>query len=110
MARKTPTTRHFIRAWRKHKGLTLEQLAERIGMSHQNLGKIERNIVPYTQTLLELLARELSCEPADLIVRDPSDPVGMWSVWDRLAPVERRQVVEIAQALQRTARTGTHDS
>ena len=102
MKRQVPQSRHFIRAWRKHRGLTLEQLAERIGMSHQNLGKIERGKVPYTQTLLEMLAEELRCDPADLIIRDPSDPDGLWSILDQLEPVDRRRVTEIAKTLKRT--------
>jgi transcriptional regulator with XRE-family HTH domain len=91
---------HFIRAWRKHRGLTLERLAERIGMSHQNLGKIERFLVPYNQELLETLALELRCAPADLITRDPSDPEGLWSVIDALKPAERRQAIRLIEALK----------
>lgn len=75
-------------------------------MSHQNLGKVERGKVPYTQTLLELLAEELRCDPKDLIMRDPTDPDGLWSIYDQLGPVQRRQVVEIAKTLKRT---GTDD-
>lgn len=105
MARALRTT-HYIRQWRKHRGLTLEQLAERIGMTHQNLGKIERGKVPYNQVLLELLAEQLRCEPADLIIRDPSQPDGIWSIWDQLKPVEREQMVEIAKTLRRTGTEG----
>lgn len=102
MARKTPKSRHFIREWRKFRGLTLEQLAERIGMSHQNLGKVERGKVPYNQNLLEALADELRCAPPDLVMRDPSDPDGLWSIHDRLKPVQRRQLVAIAKTLGET--------
>lgn len=87
---KTLPVRHYIRQWRKHRGLTLESLAERIGMTHQNLGKIERGLVPYNQVLLESLATELRCAPADLIMRDPSAPNDLWSIWDQL-PLEQRE-------------------
>ncbi len=97
---------HFIRQWRKHRGYTLEQLAERIGMSHQNLGKIERFKVPYNQELLENLAAELRCAPADLIVRDPTDPEGLWSIWEGLKPAERTQAVRLIQAIKGSG-TGT---
>ena len=98
---KKPTSRHFIREWRKAKNLTLEQLAERIGMTHQNLGKIERGKVPYNQVLLELIAEELRCEPADLIMRDPSAPDSIWSIWDQLQPVQRAQLVSIGETLKK---------
>jgi transcriptional regulator with XRE-family HTH domain len=101
MSRKAPKTRHFIRQWRKHRGLTLEQLAERIGMSHQNLGKIERGKVPYNQTLLEALSEELNCELLDLVIRDPASTEPIMSIWATLDAVQKRQILEIIQTLQR---------
>jgi transcriptional regulator with XRE-family HTH domain len=106
MAQPSDRPGHFIRAWRKHRGYTLEQLAERIGMTHQNLGKIERFKVPYNQELLESLALELRCAPADLITRDPSDPDSLWSILDGLPPSERSQALRMLQAFK-TAATGS---
>lgn len=93
--------RHFIREWRRYRGLTIEKLAERIGSSQPNLSKIERGLVPYSQEMLEALAVELRCEPADLIVRDPSDPDGIWSIWESLAPEQRAQIVAIAKTFKK---------
>ncbi|HEY3812837.1 MAG TPA: helix-turn-helix transcriptional regulator [Caulobacteraceae bacterium] len=61
---------HKLRAWRKHRNLTLEGLAERIGMSHQNLGRIERGLVPLQDEWVIAIARALEVEPADLF-REP---------------------------------------
>lgn len=97
---------HFIREWRKHRGLSQDQLAERIGMNRAYLSKIESGKRRYDQPFLEAAAAVLRCEPADLIIRDPSDPDGIWSVWDSLKPVERAQVVEIAKTLKRTGTSG----
>lgn len=52
--------------------MTLEQLAEAIGMSHQNLGKIERGMVPLGGEHHAPLARALRIEPADLF-RSPDE-------------------------------------
>jgi transcriptional regulator with XRE-family HTH domain len=98
--------RHYIREWRKHRELTQEQLAERIGITKSYLSKIESGKKRYDQPFLEAAAEVLRCEPADLIVRDPSDPDGIWSIWDQLKPVERAQVVEIAKTLKRTGTDG----
>lgn len=98
--------RHFIRAWREHRGLTQEQFAERIGINRAYLSKIETGKRRYDQPFLEAAAEALRCEPADLIVRDPSDPDGIWSIWDTLAPAQRHQVVEIAKTLKRTGTDG----
>ena len=70
-----PETPHRLRAWRKQRKLTLEQLAEVIGMSHQNLGRIERGEVPLSSDRIADLARALDVSPADLF-RDPTDPAG----------------------------------
>ena len=94
---------HFIRKWRNHKHLTLEQLAERISMTHQNLGKIERFLVPYSQPILERLADALQTDPASLIMRDPSDPDGIWSIWDTLSIPERRQGIAVLKAVKTSA-------
>ena len=94
--------RHFVRQWRKHRNLTLEQLAERVGVTHGALSQLERGITNYTQPMLEALADALMCEPADLIMRDPTDPDGIWSIWDQAKPGERHQIVEIAKALMKT--------
>lgn len=97
---------HFIKEWRKHRGLTQDQLADRIGMNRAYLSKIESGKRRYDQPFLEAAADVLRCEPADLIIRDPSDPDGIWSIWDQLKPVERSQVVEIARTLKRTGTDG----
>jgi transcriptional regulator with XRE-family HTH domain len=97
---------HFIKQWRKHRGLTQDQLAERIGIDRAYLSKIESGKRRYDQPFLEAAAVVLQCEPADLLMRDPSDPDGIWSIWDQLRPVERSQVVEIAKTLKRTGTEG----
>ena len=97
---------HYIKEWRKHRSLTQLQLAERIGIDKGYVSKIENGKRRYDQPFLEAAAEVLRCEPADLIMRDPSDPDGIWSVWDTLRPVERAQVVEIAKTIRRTGTDG----
>lgn len=98
--------RHFIKEWRKFRGLTQDQLAERIGINRAYLSKIEGGKRRYDQPFIEAAAEVLRCEPADLLVRDPLDPEGIWSIWDTLAPTQRQQVVEIAKTLKRTGTDG----
>jgi transcriptional regulator with XRE-family HTH domain len=93
----------FIRQWRKHRGLTLDRLADRIGVTAGALSQLERGDVSYTQSMLEALADALSCEPADLLMRDPTDPEGIWSIWDQLEPPQKRQAIEILSALKRAS-------
>jgi transcriptional regulator with XRE-family HTH domain len=94
--------RHFVRQWRNHRGLTLEELAERVGVTHGALSQLETGRTRYTQKMMEALADALNCTVADLLIRDPSDPEGIWSIWDNAKPGERRQIVEVAKTLLKT--------
>lgn len=103
---KKPKHRWFLREWRKFRDLTQEQLAERASLSKPYISQLERGDREYNQHLLEHLAEVLSCEPADLIMRDPTQPDPIWSLWETLGPTQRVQAVEVIKALKRT---GTDD-
>ena len=114
--------RHHLRAWRLHRGLTLEQVAERVSelgaqrndahadtltapvtMTHASLSRIERGLQPYSQVLLELLATVYMTDAASLLVRDPTDPDGIWSIWDRITPAQREVALTMLRGLTRAA-------
>lgn len=108
MAKVKPRFRHpqyrrtFIRQWRDFRGLTLEQLAERVDTTHATLSRIERGRQPYGQALLEAIAEALSTDVSSLLMRDPSDPDGIWSVWEQAKPGERQMIVDIAKTIIKT--------
>lgn len=94
--------RTFLREWRKHRHKTLEAVADHLHMSHSQLSRIERQQQPYNQELLEALADLYRCDVVDLIIRDPSDPEGMWTLWEKAQPGERQQIRSVAEALLKT--------
>lgn len=106
MAKQPRFRPNFIRAWRQAKHMSLERLAAQVPMDKGNLSKVERSLLPYNQEMLERLAEALGTEPASLLMRDPSDPEGIWSIWDKAKPGTRRQIAEVAAALVRTGTTG----
>jgi len=89
----------FIRQWRKARRLTLEACADRAGMSKGNLSNIETGKTGYNQATLEALADALQCEPVDLLIRNPTDPEGLWSLWDTAKPAQRKQILGIIKGL-----------
>jgi transcriptional regulator with XRE-family HTH domain len=91
--------RHFIKEWRVYRGLTQEQLADRIGVSKATLSRLESAKQPYTQDVLEALADAMNCEPADLIMRDPSREGAIWSIWENATPEQRVQIESVVRAL-----------
>ena len=123
MANRRKGPGHFLRQWRKERGLTLEQVSERvellsaawadadadtrpISMTHATLSRIERGKIPYNQHLLELLADIYQADAASLIMRDPTSPDAIYSLWETLRPAERVQAVEVIRALKRTGTQG----
>lgn len=106
MAKEPRFRPNFIREWRKHRHLSLEQLAARVPMDKGNLSKVERSLLPYNQEMLERLAEALMTDPASLIMRDPTAPEAIWSIWDRASPGVRRQIESVAETLLRTGTSG----
>ena len=127
MSRNDPPP-HYLRQWRKASGLSLQAVEEKavalfsdrvlaegeeidlrkIGVSHSNLSRVENYKVPYNQRLLEVLAEVYGTDPASLIIRDPSDPDGLWSIYDQIKPEERTTALRVVEgALKGFKRTGT---
>jgi transcriptional regulator with XRE-family HTH domain len=90
-----------IKRRRKQLGLTQEAVAAAAGMSTGNLSLIENGHQNYTQETLESLAGALKCKPEDLLSGNFENPSEILSVWTNATPSERRQIVDVANALVR---------
>jgi len=97
----------YLREWRKHRGLTQEQLASRLDTSKGYISDLERGVRRYNQDILESLAEALNCTPADFLIRDPSDPTGIWSAWDRALPGDKPRIAAVVEAMV-GKKTGTN--
>lgn len=104
MGKKAKPQKHFIREWRKHRDFTLERLAERIGLTHGTLSRIERGKTAYTQPVLEAIADALGTSPANLIMRNP-EKASMWDILQTIPEAEHDRVVKILETF--TKKTGT---
>ena len=56
-----------IRQLRKSQGLTLTQLAEKVGTTNQQLSHLEKGRRRLTQDWMERIARGLNCRPIELL-------------------------------------------
>ena len=85
---------HYLRAWRRYRGLTQEQLAERAGISHSTVSRVENGESDLTRTTAAPLAAALKIRTADLF-RDPADPDDAWSTAAKIAALspERRRIL-----------------
>lgn len=115
--------KHFLREWRQHAGLSLVGVREaaealiadrvvaegeevdlgKIGLTHSTLSRIETFKVPYNQRLLEVLAEVYGTDVASLIIRNPQDPEGIWSIYDQIPAPQRPTALKVLSGFK----TGT---
>jgi transcriptional regulator with XRE-family HTH domain len=79
-----PGARHVfrplkIRAWRKHRRMTLEALAEKTGLTASYISMLERGQRGYTQETLEAIAQQLQTDVPSLFILDPQRPESLWA-------------------------------
>lgn len=67
-----------IRAWRKYRKMTLEQLAHKVSLTPSHLSMLERGERGYTQDTLEAIAAELHTDVPSLFLLDPGHPEAIW--------------------------------
>jgi transcriptional regulator with XRE-family HTH domain len=97
--------RHYIREWRKKMGLTQVQLSERAEVTQAMISRVEKG-EPYNEEFIERIAMAMNLTIADLTMRDPSDPDGLWSIYDQLSPQQRVQLVETGKVILKTGTGG----
>lgn len=85
--------------------MTLEQAAERAGMTAGNLSAMERGAQGYTQAGLEALADAYKCDPGQLLTVDPSRDDAIWTIWGKANPGERKMIIDIAKTLTKSGGT-----
>ncbi|MDW9814959.1 helix-turn-helix domain-containing protein [Sinorhizobium meliloti] len=97
--------RYFFKEWRKKRGLTQEELAETVGVTPSSISQLENGKQGFTDTTLSALAEALSCNPGDLLMRNPLDEDAPWSIWDNVkkaSPDKRREIVAVVETMLRT--------
>ncbi|TIX23889.1 MAG: helix-turn-helix transcriptional regulator [Mesorhizobium sp.] len=64
---------YFFRAWRKHRHLNQEQLAEKVGLTAPSISQLETGKQWIAESTLVALAKALECRPGDLLLWAPGD-------------------------------------
>jgi transcriptional regulator with XRE-family HTH domain len=65
--------KHYIREWRRYRGLSQPQLAGAVGTDKTQISKLENRERRLTTDWLQRLATALRCEPADLLRPPPTN-------------------------------------
>lgn len=90
---------NFIRAWRVHRGLTQQALAERIGIARSYLSMIESGARPASSHILGSAAAVLGCTLEELIARDPTEPDDLVVLLSGLSTHERMRGLAALKAM-----------
>ena len=77
--------RHYVKEWRTYRGLTQDQLAERINKTRGLVSQIESGITGLTDDMIYAIADAVNCAPWDLL---------------RVNPLKEGIVVDITDALR----------
>jgi transcriptional regulator with XRE-family HTH domain len=94
-------TGHYLRPWRKYRGLTLAQVADAIDLHLSVLAKIEAGKTAYTQPRLEALARLYRCHVSDLLNPPPSPETALPALLmaiKRLSDDEQQRALAVLRA------------
>jgi transcriptional regulator with XRE-family HTH domain len=93
----------YIRAWRKERGYTLDQMVGRLAelgveTTGASISRIERGEQPYSQDILEALAEALAVTVADLIENNPAMPDA--EVIDLMRHLDEREKQQAAAVIK----------
>jgi transcriptional regulator with XRE-family HTH domain len=98
---------NYLKAWREFRGLTQEQLAERVSTNANMISYLESGERGLSAKWLRRLAPVLDTTPGMLLDHDPialdSDIIDIWA---HAGTRERRQISDIAKALVKTGTNG----
>lgn len=92
--------RHYVKEWRKYRGLTQERLAERTPYTPGAISQLETGRTQYTQSMLEALAVALDCKAGDLISRNPLKEGDVIELFEGLSDDQRRMAITMLEALK----------
>jgi len=92
--------RHYVREWRKFRGLTQERLAERTPFTTGAISQLETGRTSYTQDMLEALASALDCRAGDLISRNPYMDGDVVYLFNDLPDDKKRIAIEMLRTLK----------
>lgn len=85
--------------------MTLEEAAEKAGMTAGNLSAMERGTQGFTQDGLEALADVYRANPGWLLDVDPKKQEDIFAIWESAKSADRQRIIDISKTL--IGKTGT---
>ncbi|WP_428247248.1 helix-turn-helix domain-containing protein [Ferrovibrio sp.] len=105
--------RNRLRDLRLDRGLTQEELAEKLGTTKQHLGRLENSKSRLSTEWIERLAEALQCHPLELLEDTvpavTPDEKAVLELYRGLAEADRRAFLQIASSLPKSAGSNADD-
>lgn len=101
----------YLREWRIYRGLTQEELGEKIGVTKGRISEFERGEEKggrrYNETVLEQLSDALNCEPWQILGQDPSEAAEpdnsesaeLVSIFTHMPKAKRKTLLDVAKVM-----------
>lgn len=97
---------NHLRAWRKFRRMTQQELADKVGTAKSVISDLERGVVQLSDKWLRKLAPALQTQPGHILDYAPEDlDTDIIDIWSRIDGDQREQAAAVLRTFQR--RTGT---
>jgi transcriptional regulator with XRE-family HTH domain len=98
---------NHLRAWRKFRRMTQQDLADALGTAKSVISDLERGVVQLNDKWLRRLAPVLKVQPGHLLDYSPEElDTDIIDIWSRIDDDQRRQAAAVLRTF--TNKTGTH--
>ncbi|AIT81245.1 hypothetical protein JI59_16395 [Novosphingobium pentaromativorans US6-1] len=98
---------NYLQAWREFRGMSQAELAAAVGTNPNMIGYLEAGERGLSAKWLRRLAPALKTQPGFILEHDPRTlPTDIIEIWINASDTERRQLVNLAQAIVRTGTDG----
>jgi transcriptional regulator with XRE-family HTH domain len=96
--------RNYLKAWREFRGLTQEQLAEKIDTTGGVVSMLESGDRKLSPKWLRRLAPALNTSAGFILDHDPHElPTDVLEIWADIPEESRTQAIRVLQAFRRSA-------
>jgi len=96
--------RYFFFEWRQLKGVSQRELAQKMGVHHSVISKVEAGKIDFKGAFLGKYANAIGCDPGDLLSGPPgTDSVDAWisrEVAPQMQAYIRKRARELAEQLR----------
>jgi transcriptional regulator with XRE-family HTH domain len=91
---------NHLQAWRLHRGLTQQQLADAVGTIKSMITHLESGERHLSAKWLRRLAPVLNTTPGHLLDHHPRDlPPDIMDTWSRASPAQQQQIAALAETV-----------